>query len=124
MPTLVAIHEIVRNDAKGQREVVSPGSRFNATAAETEFFLAAGAARVEADSPVTIEGVVLDDDTDRNLLALKKAELVDIAAELEIEGRDGMTKPQLIEAIESAEAANAEQGGTEGSDDSDDDSVI
>lgn len=45
---------------------------------------------------LTAEDVELD--------KLKVDELQDIAAELEIEGRSGMNKAELIEAIEAAEA--------------------
>lgn len=45
MPTLIAVHEIIRRDADKKRQVIAPGAAFSASEAEAEFYLGCGAAR-------------------------------------------------------------------------------
>lgn len=115
MKKLIAIHEIVRNDAKGQRETVAPGKQFGGTDEEAVFLLNIGAAKlaapaVEQIAPAAADSTDSTDTTDttapaRDLSKMLKPELLAIAAELEIEGHQDMTVPQLREAIEAEEAA-------------------
>ena len=115
MNKLIAIHEIVRLDDKGQRKVVAPGKPFTSSEAEAKYLVGIGAAKLSGE---VIEQVVTDsadtaDTTDatdttapaRDLSKMLKPELRAIAAELEIEGHQDMTVPQLREAIEAEEAA-------------------
>ena len=106
MKKLIAIHEIVRNDSKGQRETVAPGKPFTSSEAEAKYLVGIGAAKLSGE---VIEQVVTDttDTTGpaRDLSKMLKPELLAIAAELEIEGHQDMTVPQLREAIEAEEAA-------------------
>ena len=108
MKKLIAIHEIVRNDAKGQRETVAPGKQFSGSDEEATFLMGIGAAKLAA--PATTDTADTTDATDtpapaRDLSKMLKPELLAIAAELEIEGHQDMTVPQLREAIEAEEAA-------------------
>lgn len=115
MKKLIAIHEIVRNDAKGQRETVAPGKQFSGSDEEATFLMGIGAAKlaapaVEQIAPATTDSTDSTDSTDttapaRDLSKMLKPELLAIAAELEIEGHQDMTVPQLREAIEAEEAA-------------------
>jgi|GEM_PF-2339146 len=143
---MVAVHEVVHTNAKGEREVVAPGKPFAASSEEADWLLRAGAAKPKAESaaarlpapaepktpPVaptsqdsadsadstdstdstddtdggtsgTLTGVQDTDGTVRDLTKLRKPELLDIAKGMEIEGADGMTVTQLIEAIEAEE---------------------
>lgn len=109
MTKLVAVHEIIRRNAQGEREAVAPGAAFTASEAEANFYLACGAA-VESKDAVAGHGTDVPD-TDgpvRDLTKMRKPELVDIAKGLEIEGYEGMTVAQLIEAIQVAETAAEE----------------
>lgn len=118
MKKLIAIHEIVRNDGKGQRETVAPGKQFSGSDEEAAFLLSIGAAKlaapaVERIAPAAADSTDSTDSTDttdttapaRDLSKMLKPELLAIAAELEIEGHQDMTVPQLREAIEAEEAA-------------------
>ena len=112
MKKLIAVHEIVRNDAKGQRETVTPGKQFSGSDEEATFLMGIGAAKLAAPAVEQIAPATTDttDTTDttapaRDLSKMLKPELLAIAAELEIEGHQDMTVPQLREAIEAEEAA-------------------
>lgn len=59
----------------------------------------------------------VDDMADENLSELNKDELLEKARELDVSGRSGMTKDELVAAIEAAEAEGAAAAGTETHDD-------
>ena len=106
MKKLIAIHEIVRNDAKGQRETVAPGKQFSGSDEEATFLMGIGAAKLAAPAVEQIAPATTDTTAPaRDLGKMLKPELLAIAAELEIEGHQDMTVPQLREAIEAEEAA-------------------
>lgn len=106
MKKLIAIHEIVRNDAKGQRETVAPGKQFSGSDEEATFLMGIGAAKLAAPAVEQIAPATTDTTAPaRDLSKMLKPELLAIAAELEIEGHQDMTVPQLREAIEAEEAA-------------------
>lgn len=103
MKLIVAIHEIIRGT---EPKSVAPGKSYQEDDKVADQLIRAGAARLaEAEEPVTgkLAGVVDGDGGTRNLQELKKAELLEIAKGMEIEGADGMTKAELIAAIEAEE---------------------
>lgn len=115
MPKLISIHEIVRG-AKADRQVIAPGKTFDATDKDAQYLIGVGAAKAAAAQVVAQQAPVVTPVTDqragdeddapvRDLSKMLKAELLAIAAELQIEGHADMTVPQLREAIEAEEAA-------------------
>lgn len=113
MKQLTAIHEIVRDAANGGRETIAPGKRFAGSDADAEYLVKIGAAKLvetsAAPAPVaaapaqSTQALGGTGAHPRDLSKLKKPELLDIAQGLEIEGADGMTAAQLIEAIQAEE---------------------
>lgn len=88
MSNLVAVHEIIQKGADGKREVIAPGTAFTASDRDAEFYLKVGAAR---------ESHAVTEEPD--LAKLKKADLVEIATGVGIEGAEAMNKQQLLDAI-------------------------
>lgn len=107
MKELIAIHEIVHNDAKGQRETVAPGKAFSGSDDEADYLLRIGAAKLAAK--VGEQAASDSIESERDLSKLLKPELQAIAAKLEVEGYEAMTVPQLREAIEAEEAAGEDE---------------
>ena len=115
MKQLTAIHEIVRDAAKGGRETIAPGKRFAGSDADAEYLVKIGAAKLvetsAAPAPAPVAAAPAQStpapggtgEPPRDLAKLKKPELLEIAQGLEIEGADGMTAAQLIEAIQAEE---------------------
>ena len=108
MTKLVAVHEIVRRDAQGKREAIAPGTPFTASDAEVKFYVGCGAA-VAGKANASVASAEPSGGTERDLSKLKKAELVEIAKGLEVEGHGEMTVAQLIEAITAAEAKDTDE---------------
>lgn len=108
MTKLVAVHEIIRRNAQGKREAIAPGTRFEASEAEVQFYTGCGAAAPAKEAPA-VQAEPAGGPAERDLSKLKKPELVEIAKELEIEGCGDMTVAQLIEAITAAEAKDADE---------------
>ena len=104
MTQLIAVHEIIRRNAQGKREAIAPGASFTASEAEVQFYTGCGAAFVGAAAAAPTGGPA-----ERDLSKMKKAELVEIAKGLEVEGFGDMTVAQLIEAITAAEANDTDE---------------
>ncbi len=109
MPILSAIHEVIYTDSHGKRAVAHPGSRFALDDdAQLQALLRARAVRVEEaatlpGTPAALAGVQDADGTTRELSEMTKAELLEIAKGLEIEGLTAMNKAELVAAIQAEE---------------------
>lgn len=104
MTKLVAVHEIIRRNAQGKREAIAPGATFTASEAEVRFYTGSGAAFVGEAAVAETGGPA-----ERDLSKMKKAELVEVAKGLGVEGVGDLTVAQLIEAITAAEANDADE---------------
>lgn len=108
MTKLTAVHEIVYTNGAGKRAIAAPGTDFDlADRAQIDLLLRVGAAREARSLPAaevaTLAGVQDADGATRELSEMTKAELLEIAKGLEIEGLTAMNKAELVAAIQAEE---------------------
>ena len=102
MYRLKAIHEVVYTAQSGERAVAAPGSTFDlGDPQQVKHLTSMGAVAVLAEPQIAkLVGVQDAPGETRALSEMTKAELLEIAQGMGIEGAAGMTKAALIEAIE------------------------
>jgi DNA end-binding protein Ku len=99
-------HAVVFEEERPKSNVIDLMAALEASVARTGESRAAEAAPPDADQPATpaSEAAKQDPGGQQDLDEMTKAELLARAADLDIQGRSKMTKPELIEAIGDAAA--------------------
>lgn len=99
MKHLIAVHEIIRDDAQGKPEAIAPGRGFSAKDELADMLLGAGAAKLDLST-------VSEQDGPLDLSTLKKDELIALAEVRQVVIDPTATKAVIIAALEAAEQEN------------------